>query len=86
MSSSIITITPGHHVWKSQANDESLAKNYDLEPRERFVLWGKNIRQGAPLWHYPPGRAILPVVCQGAAILTQPQDRSECLFISTEHN
>ena len=39
----------GHHVWKSQASDESLAKNDDLEPRERFVLWGKNIRQGAPL-------------------------------------
>ena len=25
-------------------------------------------------------------VCQGDAILTQPRDRSECLFISTEHN
>ena len=40
---------PGHHAWKSQASDKSLAKNDDLEPRERFVLWGKNIRQGAPL-------------------------------------
>ena len=43
-------IYTGHHVWKSQASDESLAKNDDLEPRERFVLWwGKNTRQGAPL-------------------------------------
>ena len=25
-------------------------------------------------------------VCKGGAILTQPRDRSECLFISTEHN
>ena len=25
-------------------------------------------------------------LCQGGAILTQPRDRSECLFISTEHN
>ena len=45
----IIYSYTGHHVWKSQASDESLAKNDDLEPRERFVLWGKNIRQGAPL-------------------------------------
>ena len=25
-------------------------------------------------------------ICQGGAIFTQPRDRSECLFISTEHN
>ena len=34
---------------KVRRADESLAKNDDFEPRERFVLWGKNIRQGAPL-------------------------------------
>ena len=43
---------------------------------------------------YPPGGAIVTLsararhfttVCQGGAILTQPRDCSECLFISTEH-
>ena len=80
----LIWTQTGHHVWKSQASDESLAKNDDLEPRERFVLRKK----------YPPGGAIVTLsararhfttVCQGGAILKQPRDRSECLFISTEH-
>ena len=44
---------------------------------------------------YPPGGTIItlsararhfPTICQGGAILTQPRDRCECLFISTEHN
>ena len=79
-------IVAGNHVWKSQASDESLAKNDDLEPRELFVWMRKK---------YPPGGAIITLsagehhfstVCQGGTILTQPRDRSECLFISTEHN
>ena len=39
-----IEVNAGHHVFKSQASDESLAKNDDLEPRERFVLFSPTNR------------------------------------------
>ena len=48
----------------------------DLCYEEKISARGRHyntIHQGAPF-------------CQRAAILTQPRDRSECLFIPTEHN
>ena len=65
----------GHHVWKSQAGDKSLAKNDDLLPRELFVYEEKisarghhynTICQGAPVYHYLQGDAILPLSARGA--------------------
>ena len=76
----------GHHVWKSQASDESLAKNDDLKPRERFVLWRKKYPLGGAIMTLSARARHFTTFCQGGAILTQPRDRSECLFISTEHN